>query len=226
MPERLAVLAAVLVFSGWHWAQLERPGIAIVQLALLALLATLPGLLHALGRRRWAIGSAPVVVWLAIWDTLGYQPWQIGHPVYPLRVTTALRNGAQSWFDAVTPFDGGRFPHTASLVELSFFALAAVLAWLLLDGRFALSAVAAAFALFAVPSTALTSGDSGLRAALFLVLALAILAVCQGRATVRGVALGQLTALAVATVVAGLVVAAAPGVAKGALFDWRNWNPL
>ncbi|MDX6519911.1 MAG: hypothetical protein QOG02_2109 [Gaiellales bacterium] len=226
MPERLAVLAAVLVFSGWHWAQLERPGIAIVQLALLALLATLPGLLHALGRRRWAIGSAPVVVWLAIWDTLGYQPWQIGHQVYPLRVASALRNGAQSWFDAVTPFDGGRFPRTESLVELSFFALAAVLAWLLLDGRFALSAVAAAFALFAVPSTALTSGNSGLRAAMFLVLALAILAVCQGRATVRGVALGQLTALAAATVVAGLVVAAAPGVAKGALFDWRNWNPL
>jgi transglutaminase-like putative cysteine protease len=226
MPERLAVLAAVLVFSGWHWTQLERPGIAIAQLALLAALAALPGLLHALGRRRWAIASLPAVVWLAVWDSLGYQPWQIGHQFYPLRVMSALRNGAQSWFDAVTPFDGGRFPHTASLVELSFFALVAVLAWLLLDGRFALSAVGAAFALFAVPSTALTSGNSGLRAAMFLVLALAILAVCQGRATVRGVALGQLTALATATIVAGLVVAAAPGVAKGALFDWRNWNPL
>jgi hypothetical protein len=226
MPERLAVLCAVVVFGGWHWRQLERPQIAIAELALLALLATLPGLLAGLGRRRWAIVSIPVTIWLAVWAALGYQPWQGGHPLYPVRVLGDLRDGAQSWFDAVTPFDGGRFPLTGALVELSFFGLVAVIAWLLLDGRFPISSVAASFALFAIPSTALTSGDSGLRAAMFLLLALAILAVCQREAPARGVALGQLTALAAATVLTGLVVAAAPGVAKGALFDWRNWNPL
>ncbi|MDX6494604.1 MAG: hypothetical protein QOE17_590, partial [Gaiellales bacterium] len=28
MPERLAVLAAIAVFSGWHWRELERPQVA------------------------------------------------------------------------------------------------------------------------------------------------------------------------------------------------------
>jgi protein-glutamine gamma-glutamyltransferase len=226
MPERLVVLAAVVLFGGWHWRQLERPQIAVAELALLAVLASLPGLLAALGRRRWAIASIPLVVWMAVWAAFGYQPWEFDHPFYPLRVLGDLRDGAQSWFDAVTPFDGGRFPFTDALVQLSFFALVAVVAWLLLDGRFAISSVAASFALFAIPSTALTTPDAGLRGAMFLLLALAILSVCQRQTPGRGIALGQLVALSVATVVIGLVVAAAPGVAKGALFDWRNWNPL
>jgi hypothetical protein len=111
-------------------------------------------------------------------------------------------------------------------VELSFFALLALFAWLLLDGRHALSALGAAFALYAIPSTAVGMGDAGLRAGMFLVIALAILAVCQRRVPLGGTALGQLGALAAATVVAGLVVGSAPGVAKGAFFDWRHWNPL
>src|SRR5207247_7973596 len=141
-------------------------------------------------------------------------------PCSPLRVLGDLRDGARSWFDAVTPFDGGRFPLTGALVELSFFCLVAVAAWLLLDGRFALSSVAAGFALFAIPSTALTSPDSGLRAAVFLALALATIAVCQPQRPVRGIEFGQFTVLAAATIAVGLVVATAPGVAKGALFDW------
>ncbi len=226
MPERLAVLVAAVLFGGWHWRQLERPQMAVGELALLAVLATVPGLLAALGRRRWAIASIPIVVWMAVWTALGYQPWETDHPLYPLRVLGDLRDGAQSWFDAVTPFDAGRFPLTDALVELSFFGLVAVVAWLLLDGRFAIASVAASFALFAIPSTALTTPDPGLRGAMFLLLALAILAVCQRETPGRGIAMGQLVALSVATVVVGLVVAAAPGVAKGALFDWRNWNPL
>jgi transglutaminase-like putative cysteine protease len=226
MPERLAVLAAVMLFSGWHWSQLERPQLSAAELAVLVVLAAMPAVLDAIGRRRWAIAALPLAVWIAVWSAFGYQPWQLDHQLYPLRVAAGLRDGARSWFDAVTPFDPGRFPLTDGLVQLAFFALAAVFAWLLLDGRRALTSVAAAFALFAIPSTALTSGSSGLRAAMFLVLALAILTVCQPGSTVRGVALGQLAVLGTATVVAGLVVAAAPGVAKGALFDWRNWNPL
>jgi hypothetical protein len=226
MPERLAVLAAIAVFSGWHWRELERPQVAVAELALLAVLATIPGLLAAIGRRRWAFASIPVVIWCAVWATFGYQPWEFDHRIYPLRVVVGLQDGARSWFDAVTPFDGGRFALTGSLVELAFFALMAVLAWLLLDGRFALSSVAAGFALFAIPSTALTSPDSGLRAAVFLGLALATIAVCQRQRPVRGIEFGQFAVLAAATIAVGLVVATAPGVAKGALFDWRHWNPL
>ena len=139
---------------------------------------------------------------------------------------SGLHDGAKNWFETSTPFDPSRFATTSGLVDLCFFALMAVFAWLLIDGRFALAALACAFALYAIPSTAVGMGSAGLRAAIFLLLALAILAVCQRRVPLGGGAIGQLSVLAVATVVAGLVVGSAPGVAKGALFDWRHWNPL
>jgi transglutaminase-like putative cysteine protease len=155
-----------------------------------------------------------------------YLPWQTGHHIYPLRVVQGLRDGASSWFDTPTPFDPGRFPTTEGLVAVSFFVLFALLAWLVLGGRHGLAAVAAAFALFAIPSTSLGLGAAGFRAALFLLLAVAILAVCQRRSPSGAGAITQLATLAAATVLAGLVVGTAPGVAKGAFFDWRHWNPL
>ena len=163
---------------------------------------------------------------IAIWRAFAYLPWDLGHQVYPARVVSGLHDGAKNWFETSTPFDPSRFATTSGLVDLCFFALMAVFAWLLIDGRFALAALACAFALYAIPSTAVGMGNAGLRAAIFLLLALAILAVCQRRVPLGGGAIGQLSVLAVATVVAGLVVGSAPGVAKGALFDWRHWNPL
>ncbi len=163
---------------------------------------------------------------IAIWRAFAYLPWDLGHQVYPVRIVSGLHDGAKNWFETSTPFDPSRFATTSGLVDLCFFALMAVFAWLLIDGRFALAALACAFALYAIPSTAVGMGSAGLRAAIFLLLALAILAVCQRRVPLGGSAIGQLSVLAVATVVAGLVVGSAPGVAKGALFDWRHWNPL
>lgn len=226
MAERLWVLAAVAVFSGWHWSRMERPELAASELALLTLLATAPALLAALGRLRQAAAVAVVSVVGAVWLAFGYLPFEPGHPLYPVRIGHAIHDGAKSWFDTVTPFDPGRFPLTGGLVELCFFGLMALFAWLLLDGRHALASVAAAFALFAIPSTGVTLDADGLRAAMFLLLALAILAVCQRRVPLGGMAAGQLLGLTVATLVAGLVVGSAPGVAKGAFFDWRHWNPL
>lgn len=226
MAERLWVLGFVAVFSAWHWQRLERPQLAAAELMVLTLLAVAPAILAGLGRRRLAIAAAVVALPAAIWRGFGYLPWDRGHTFYPLRIGEGLRDGAKSWFDTVTPFDAGRFATTGGLVELSFFLLIAAFAWLLLDGRYALAALGTAFALFAIPSTAVGMGDRGLRAAMFLLLALAILAVCQRRVPLGGSALGQLSALAAATVVAGLVVGSAPGVAKGAFFDWRHWNPL
>ena len=167
-----------------------------------------------------------VTTLIAIWRAFAYLPWDRGHHVYPVRIVSGLHDGAKNWFDTSTPFDPSRFATTSGLVDLCFFALMAVFAWLLIDGRFALAALACAFALYAIPSTAVGMGSAGLRAAIFLLLALAILAVCQRRVPLGGGAIGQLSVLAVATVVAGLVVGSAPGVAKGALFDWRHWNPL
>jgi transglutaminase-like putative cysteine protease len=226
LAERIWVLVAVALFSGWHWQQLERPTPSPGELALLAALAAVPAIIVGLGRRRLAIGAAVVVTLIAIWRAFAYLPWDRGHQVYPVRIVSGLHDGAKNWFETSTPFDPSRFATTSGLVDLCFFALMAVFAWLLIDGRFALAALACAFALYAIPSTAVGMGSAGLRAAIFLLLALAILAVCQRRVPLGGGALGQLSVLAVATVVAGLVVGSAPGVAKGALFDWRHWNPL
>ncbi|HSS53643.1 MAG TPA: transglutaminaseTgpA domain-containing protein [Gaiellales bacterium] len=226
MAERIWVLVAVALFSGWHWQQLERPTPSPGELALLAVLAAVPAIIAGLGRRRLAIIAAVVTTLIAIWRAFAYLPWDRGHQVYPVRIVSGLHDGAKNWFDTSTPFDPSRFATTSGLVDLCFFALMAVFAWLLIDGRFALAALACAFALYAIPSTAVGMGSAGLRAAIFLLLALAILAVCQRRVPLGGGAIGQLSVLAVATVVAGLVVGSAPGVAKGALFDWRHWNPL
>jgi transglutaminase-like putative cysteine protease len=226
LAERIWVLAAVALFSGWHWQQLERPTPSPGELALLAMLAAVPAIIAGLGRRRLAIVAAVVTTLIAIWRAFAYLPWDLGHQVYPARVVSGLHDGAKNWFETSTPFDPSRFATTSGLVDLCFFALMAVFAWLLIDGRFALAALACAFALYAIPSTAVGMGNAGLRAAIFLLLALAILAVCQRRVPLGGGAIGQLSVLAVATVVAGLVVGSAPGVAKGALFDWRHWNPL
>jgi transglutaminase-like putative cysteine protease len=226
LAERIWVLAAVALFSGWHWQQLERPSPSPGELALLAVLAAVPAIIAGLGRRRLAIIAAVAATLIAIWRAFAYLPWDLGHRAYPVRIVSGLHDGAKNWFETSTPFDPSRFATTSGLVDLCFFALMAVFAWLLIDGRFALAALACAFALYAIPSTAVGMGSAGLRAAIFLLLALAILAVCQRRVPLGGGAIGQLSVLAVATVVAGLVVGSAPGVAKGALFDWRHWNPL
>ena len=226
MAERIWVLAAVALFSGWHWQQLERPTPSPRELALLAALAAVPAIIAGLGRRRLAIVAVVVATLIAVWRAFAYLPWDRGHQLYPVRIVSGLHDGAKSWFETSTPFDPSRFATTSGLVDLCFFGLMAVFAWLLIDGRFALAALACAFALYAIPSTAVGMGSAGLRAAIFLLLALAILAVCQRRVPLGGGAIGQLSVLAVATVVAGLVVGSAPGVAKGALFDWRHWNPL
>jgi transglutaminase-like putative cysteine protease len=189
-------------------------------------LAAVPAIIAGLGRRRLAIVAAVVATLIAIWRAFAYLPWDRDHQLYPVRAVSGLHDGAKNWFETSTPFDPSRFATTSGLVDLCFFALMAVFAWLLIDGRFALAALACAFALYAIPSTAVGMGSAGLRAAIFLLLALAILAVCQRRVPLGGSAIGQLSVLAVATVVAGLVVGSAPGVAKGALFDWRHWNPL
>jgi protein-glutamine gamma-glutamyltransferase len=226
LAERIWVLAAVALFSGWHWQQLERPTPSPGELALLAVLAAVPAVIAGLGRRRLAVAAAVVATLIAIWRAFAYLPWDRGHQAYPVRIVSGLHDGAKSWFETSTPFDPSRFVTTSGLVDLCFFTLMAVFAWLLIDGRFALAALACAFALYAIPSTAVGMGSAGLRAAIFLLLALAILAVCQRRVPLGAGAIGQLSVLAVATVVAGLVVGSAPGVAKGALFDWRHWNPL
>ena len=70
MAERIWVLAAVALFSGWHWQQLERPTPSPGELALLAVLAAVPAIIAGLGRRRLAIVAAVAATQIAIWGAI------------------------------------------------------------------------------------------------------------------------------------------------------------
>src|SRR5262245_61214371 len=111
---------------------MERPRISAADLGLLTLLAVAPALFAALGRLRLAIAAWVAATGAAIWRAFDYLPFQRGHAVYPLRIEHAIHDGARAWFDTATPFDRGRFPLTGGLVELCFFGLMALMAWLLL----------------------------------------------------------------------------------------------
>ena len=98
------------------------------------------------------------------WATFGYQPWETGHRIYPLRVLGDLRDGARELV---------RRRHAVRRRPLPADRRAGRAVVLRPDGRrwrgccstaaSRLASVAAGFALFAIPSTALTSPDSGLR---------------------------------------------------------------
>ncbi|HUZ85192.1 MAG TPA: transglutaminase-like domain-containing protein [Gaiellales bacterium] len=228
LGRRLPLLAALVVFGGWHWARLEHPQPALSGLALLTALGVLPAAVGAV-TGRWRGRAAPLalaVAVAAVGIVTGLWPWQLDHPLYPRRVWLDLHDGISQWFSATTPFDPQRFVAVDHVVRLGYVALVAAIAWSLLRGR-PLTAVAGAFVLYALPSTVLAIGSPVPRAVLFLALTLLVLRSCAVRSAYPGAGgLGQALGLGGAIVVAALVVGGAPGVTKAALFDWRHWNPL
>ncbi len=228
LPVATAVLAAAfLVFSGWHWARLERPHIAATDLALLAVLAALPSVTAVLVRRRAAtIAAATAVTVVAIGNIMATWPWQTRHGLYPARVVELVVRGLRDWFGTHTPIDAGRFAGADHDLRLAFFAGAAALVWLLVRRGAALPGIGIAFAMFALPSTVLPLHADGFRAGVFLALALLTL-VATSRRTGRPLAGdAQVVGMSVAVVLAGLIVGTAPGVTKSAFLDWQTWNPL
>jgi transglutaminase-like putative cysteine protease len=230
VPERRTgcaiVAVAMILYGGAHWARMESPTLAFSWILLLTGLAIVPALVWWLGRRRlaWSV-ALPVVSVVAIGLVTGLWPWRSHHGVYPRAVGGILDDGAHAWFTAHTPFDAGRYVAVDRDLKLAFFALAAILAWTLICRAWALAAVAVGFLLFALPSTVVDLSAGGVRAALFLFLALAALYV-TGERLQRSGAAPQAALLGVGAVVAGLVVGGAPGVSKDAFLGWQKWDPL
>src|SRR4051812_50182337 len=83
LAERIWVLAAVALFSGWHWQQLERPTPSPGELALLAALAAVPAIIAGLGRRRPPIVAAGGAPPIPIRRAIAYPPWGRRPPPYP-----------------------------------------------------------------------------------------------------------------------------------------------
>ncbi|MGN6379068.1 MAG: transglutaminase TgpA family protein [Gaiellales bacterium] len=218
-------LALLLAFDAWHWAQIEAPRISLAEMLVLAALGVVPALVSS-----W---RGPVLGWLvalpaaalaAIGVVVGRWPWHAPGS-YPGSVWDTISRGVRQWFQTHTPFDGSRAPTVDHDVQLAFFALSVVIAWLIVCRRAAVPAIGVAFVGFALPSTVVTMGNTGFRAAIFLGLSLLLLRALTrmpGSAADSGHAFGVGTA-----VVAGaLVVAALPGVAKQPFLNWHSWNPL
>jgi len=222
----MTLTIAMVLFGGAHWAQMERPAVGLSWILALAALAILPPAVSSLGRPRLAwLAVLPVSAVAAVGLVTGLWPWRTNHGFYPRAVVRVLDDGAHGWFTAHTPFDPGHFVAVDRDLKLAFFALATLLAWTLLCRGWALAAVAIGFLLFAMPSTVLDLSAGGLRAAIFLCLALAALFLTGDRVG-RSSAVPQAAFLGAAAVVAGLVVGGAPGVSKDAFLGWQRWNPL
>jgi transglutaminase-like putative cysteine protease len=220
------VAVAMILYGGAHWARMESPTLAFRWIVLLGGLAIVPALVSWYGRPRLAwLVALPAVSVVAIGFVTGLWPWRSHHGIYPRAVGGILDDGAHAWFTAHTPFDAGRFVAVDRDLKLAFFALAAILAWALICRAWALAAVAVGFLLFALPSTVVDLSASGVRAALFLFLALGALYV-TGERLQRSGAAPQAAVLGVGAVVAGLIVGGAPGVSKDAFLGWQKWDPL
>jgi hypothetical protein len=231
MLERAALLAGFLALAGWHWARLERPPVDGAELALLALLGVAPAVAAVrFGRRIGYAAVLPVSVVLAAWHLTGFAPVDRDHPLFPIRVGEVVADGIEGWFSTRTPFDPERFTAISVDVRLAFFGIALALGVLMLRGRRPLLAIGAAFLPVALPSTVLGLDAGGLRAALFLGLALGTLYAMgdrdRNRSPRRRPGWAQAATLGVAAVAGGLVMAGAPGVSKAAFLDWERWDPL
>jgi transglutaminase superfamily protein len=219
--------AGFLAFSGWHWSRLEQPHIAANELLLLAAVGAVPTLVALLVRGRSAtILAALAAVVVAIGQIMHTWPWQVRHGLYPSRVVVLVTRGLRDWFATHTPIDAGRFPGADRDLRVAFFLGAALLVWLIVRRGAALPGIGVAFAMFALPSTVLPLSANGLRAGIFLLLALLTLVVTSRRTGRPLAGDAQVVGMSVAVVLAGLVVGTAPGVTKSAFLDWTTWNPL
>jgi transglutaminase-like putative cysteine protease len=218
-------LAGLLVFCAWHWAQIESPSIGMVDMIVLAGLAVVPPVVSRWrGRTAGWLIALPLATMAAVGVIVGRWPWHTpAH--YPAAVWDTIAQGVRHWFQTSTPFDPSRAPAVDDDVRLAFFALAMLLAWLVLCRRAAVPAIGVAFLCFALPSTVVTIGAAGFRAAIFLGLCLLLLRALNGMPGGAS-ASGQAFGVGTVVVAAALVVAALPGVVKQPFLNWHTWNPL
>ena len=220
------ILAGFLAFGAWHWAHVETPPAPAGSMIVLSLLAALPVLVATTWNRLLGyLVTLPLCAILAAGSVSGIWPGSSGAHAYPRAIWRHIDMGAHAWFGVTTPFDRYRFPLVDHDVRLAYFGIAVVLAWLVVDRRAPLPSIGVAFALFATPSTILHLHASAFRAAIFLGLALIALRFLPAREE-AGEGTMQAVTVGAAVIVAGLVVATLPGVAKGAFLDWHTWNPL
>ncbi len=221
----VGLYVVICAFVIWHVRQLESPAIpdlwpwAVLALAP-ALAAVLVGGEHR-AARLYGLFAVPTLV-AAIGFATGHWPFRPhlrGDDGYFRLVGGELRDGLDRWVRTILPFDPDRYSALHTVVLLAIFICLAALAAALVVFRAPYPAMIAAFVPFLVVSTVYILDHVAFRAAVFLALALAILAVLQPRRRP-----GLQLAAGAAVILVAVAAAAVPGVAKSALLDWKQWG--
>jgi transglutaminase-like putative cysteine protease len=215
----LCVLPALLIATGW--SQLESPAEGR-EIALVVAL----GIVVALVSRVWlrlaaAAGAFLVVSRLAFGlSPLDARPFDGDHNfVGPF--LSGLWNGVLDYYDVTIPFDPGDRPRMHGVLLLAAFAFTFG-ASLAIARRRPVLASAVTFAGAAWPVTLIRDAPATARGAFLLVAALLLLAALRpgaGRGT------GQTALVGFSVLIAALIAASSPAVAKGEFLNWERWEP-
>src|SRR4029453_7106426 len=215
----LSILPALLIATGW--SQLESPAegreiALVVGLGIVAALVSRPWL-----RLAAAVFAFLVVVRLAFGlSPLDARPFDGGHNFFgPL--LSGLWNGVLDYYDVTIPFDPVDRPRMHGVLLLAAFAFTFG-ASVAIARRRPVLASALTFAGAAWPVTLIRDAPSTARGAFLLVAALLLLAALRpgaGRGT------GQTALVGLSVLVAALIAAGSPAVAKGEFLNWERWEP-
>jgi transglutaminase-like putative cysteine protease len=217
--------AAVLIVA---WTGLETGPQSIERAILMALLALLPVLAVALGRRLLVIAAATALSLLVAVAVAVDLPLSNARPFDPHDffgpALTSLRKGVLGFFDTRVPFEAAALPDMHALVLLGIFGFS-VAVGIAIATRRTFLAVGLLAAGCGWPTTMLSLGATSDRdlvlGALILATALVLLVVLRPGSR----SLVPATVLGVALVVVAVGGATTDAVAKGGFVNWSRWDP-
>ena len=202
----LSVAAGAITAFGWLRVEEPREG---GRLALVLALALVPALLP---RTAWRLAASPPALVLAS---------AVAFDDSPAAVPGHARTGLRSFYDVSLPFDPSARPEMHGLVLLAIFAFALAVS-LAVAERTALLAAAVFVCGAGWPATLVPGRAELAQGALILAGALVLLAALRRRARAGP---ARIVATGGAVVVAALVVASVPAVARQQLIGWETWDP-
>jgi transglutaminase-like putative cysteine protease len=202
----LSLAAGALV--AFSWFRLEEPR-AGERLALVLALAVVPALLPSMG---WRLAAFPLALALAAAAAFDDSP---------LAVFDQAEVGLRSFYDVALPFDAAARPEMHGLVLLAIFAFSAAVALAVAERR-AIAAAASFVAGAGWPATLVPGQAALVNGALILAGALVLLAAVRPRALARP---GRIAVVGGGVVVAALVAASLPAVARDQIVGWETWDP-
>jgi hypothetical protein len=219
-------LAAGVIIAAWTGLEEGEP--AVEQALVIAVLALLPTLAVALGRRLLVVAASLALSLLVAVTVAVDLPLSNARP-FDARdffgpALTSIRKGFLDFFDTRVPFDAAALPDMHALVLLGIFGFATAVG-IAIAARRPFLAVGLLAAGCGWPTTMLSVGATSNRdlvlGALTLVTALVLLVVLRpgSRSLVPAGVLG------LALVVVAVGGATTDAVAKSGFVDWNSWDP-